>query len=313
MKKVLVISGPTATGKTSSAISIAQENHAEIVNFDSLLFYKELNIGVAKPTEEEQRQVLHHFVSCTSVATPYNASFFSQKAAERIQEIHSRGRAVILVGGSGFYLQALLQGMYESPSTPIEVLERSENLYQAEGISPFLNILKEHDPASFRLYHANDHYRIRRAVEHYWAWETKFSEVRSTKDKQDRSHWPMNQLEWDVYHAHLDIPKEKHWDIIQERTRSMLDAGLVDEVKALLENFSGKEKPLQSIGYKEVQKLLSGELKTLEECEGRINISTRQLAKAQRTWFKSREKTNFNSLTDQEKMFEEFTNFLEEV
>ncbi len=302
MKKVLVISGPTATGKTSTAIEVARRTGAEIINFDSLLFYKELEIGVAKPTAEEMGEVPHHFVSCTSVSEPYNASVYSKLALPVIEKLHAENKPVILVGGSGFYLQALLQGMYDSPSTPKEVLERSESIYQDEGIEPFLEVLQGNDPKSFERYHENDHYRIRRAVEHFWAWGTKFSEIRSDKDDQDQSHWPMNKLGWDVYHAYLDIPKEEHWKIIEGRTQKMLELGLVDEVKNLLEKFSGSEKPLQSIGYKEVQQFLSGEIESLEDCEERINISTRQLAKSQRTWFKSREKNEFHPLDDKEQL-----------
>jgi tRNA dimethylallyltransferase len=119
MKNIIcVISGPTASGKTSTSISLAKKFGGEIVNFDSLLFYKEITIGTAKPTEEEKDGVPHHFVNCESVNNPINAADFSKLAISKINELHSQKKIVYLVGGSGFYLQAVLKGMYDSQTTP---------------------------------------------------------------------------------------------------------------------------------------------------------------------------------------------------
>jgi tRNA dimethylallyltransferase len=182
-------------------------------------------------------------------------------------------------------LQALLKGMYPSNNTPAEIQRKSNKLYQLFGIQPFLTILKKEDPETFYQLHRNDHYRIRRAIEHFWATGYPFS---AAKRKWENLGEKTNKNKWNVLHCYLDLPKERHFQYIQQRTRKMLEQGLVEEVEELLNDsqIKGNERPLQSIGHKQVIQYLKGEIKSLEECENRINIATRQLAKSQRTWFK---------------------------
>jgi tRNA dimethylallyltransferase len=311
MKNIIcVISGPTASGKTSTSISLAKLFGGEIVNFDSLLFYREINIGTAKPTDEEKDGVIHHFVDCASVKSPINAADYSKMAIAKINEIHSRGLIAYLVGGSGFYLQAVLKGMYDSQTTPTKVIDKSNKLYDEKGISPFREILKEYDPVSFTRYHENDHYRIRRAVEHFWTNATIFSDEREKMKSKDEQS-PELVHNWNVFHAHLDLDKEEHFKIIQKRTNQMLESGLLDEVdKLLVDDFTGAEKPLKSIGYKECFQYRAGILKDLASLEERINISTRQLAKSQRTWFKKVDKSTYNPLFDKLLLEEDFKTFI---
>ncbi len=311
MKNIIcVISGPTASGKTSTSIELAKKFGGEIVNFDSLLFYREIHIGTAKPTADERGDIIHHFVDCASVNSPINAADYSKMAIEKINELHRQSKIVYLVGGSGFYLQAVLKGMYESKTTPKNIIDRSDILYRDHGIDPFREILKEHDSKSYDQYHENDHYRIRRAVEHYWSNGTLFSDQREKMDqREDVSPQVVN--EWNVFHAHLDLDKESHFDIIQQRTKKMLDDGLLEEVEDLIsEGFTGAEKPLKSIGYKECFGYKSGIFKDRQELEERINISTRQLAKAQRTWFKKVDKSTYNPLFDKLELEEDFKTFI---
>ncbi len=284
--KVVIVSGATATGKTDMSIDLARSFGGEIVNFDSLLLYKEITIGTAKPTLEEQGEIPHHMIDVSSISTPMNAADYARQALPLIQQRLMDKKMVYLVGGSGFYLQALIQGMYDSPTLPGDIFERSEKLYREKGISPFLDILKKEDQATYLRYHENDHYRIRRAVEHFWNTGIPLSLERAKKDKENATRAEGNIHGWETLHVHLDIPREEHFEIIQKRTDRMINSGLVEEVKSLLsQGFTGQEKPLQSIGYKEVISLLSGEINNLHECRERINISTRQLAKSQRTWF----------------------------
>tara|TARA_Y100000780_G_scaffold226709_1_gene241319 strand:- start:142817 stop:143761 length:945 start_codon:yes stop_codon:yes gene_type:complete len=308
---VCIISGPTASGKTDTSIKLCNRlKEAEIVNFDSLLFYKELNIGTAKPTIEEMGACPHHMIDIRSAKEPINAADYEKMALPIIQDIHSRDKAVILTGGSGFYLQALLYGMFESETVKPEIRERSNKLYTDQGIGPFLEILKENDHDSFKQYHENDHYRIRRAVEHWWTVGTKFSLERDRMMSQRETNSNFNKLGWNLFHIYLNPPKDEHFEIIQKRTNSMLESGLVNEVKDLLDNgFTGREKPLLSIGYKETSMFLQGQLNE-DELRERINISTRQLAKAQRTWFKKVEKNEYNPLVDQEQIISDFEIFL---
>lgn len=310
--KVVIISGPTATGKTDLAVELAQKYQGEVVNFDSLLLYKEINIGTAKPSPEERKLVPHHLVDVRSINDPMNAADYARTAYPIVQEILSRGKIPFIAGGSGFYLQALIKGMYDSPTTPSEILKRSDELYQHQGITPFINILKENDAASFKRYHENDHYRIRRAVEHFWTTGTPLSEARKAKDENNQRMDKATIHEWEPLHVYLDIPKEEHSKIIEKRTDRMLNEGLIEEVQVLLNSgFTGLEKPLQSIGYKETLDYLNGIYSDLKEYRERIVISTRQLAKSQRTWFKRDDtKMEFNPLEERERIFLQVETFL---
>ncbi len=308
--KIIVICGPTATGKTSTAISIAQKTNGEVINFDSLLFYKELNIGTAKPSVEETQGVVHHMMSTHTIFDPINAAGYLKEATPIINKCHQEGKTAILVGGSGFYLQAVLKGMYESTTTSDDILAKSNKLYAAEGISPFLKVLEKNDQASFTRYHQNDHYRIRRAVEHFWTTGDLFSTARD-KMRDRLKDSPINKYHWDVHTVYLDLPKEKHFEIITQRTEEMFNAGLVNEITKLLENgATGSEKPLNSIGYKEVIKFLKEKNCNLTELKERISINTRRLAKSQRTWFNKQEKICYHPIEDQAKIEQECLNFI---
>ncbi len=307
--KILIIAGPTATGKTQLSIELAKQSNAEIINFDSLLFYQQLNIGTAKPSLEELNSVPHHMINIQSISEPLNAADYYQRTLPIIQEIHSKNRPIILVGGSGFYLQTLLKGMYQSPSTPQEILMKSENIYRDKGITPFREFLYENDIESYQQYHENDHYRIRRAVEHFWANKTKFSSVRA--EMQTRNISPPQKYKWNIRYNYIDLNKEDHLEIISKRTNKMITDGLENEVRSLLsQGFTGAEKPLMSIGYKEMQAYLNEEIKSIEDCVERINISTRQLAKSQRTWFKKQEKFEYDILNQYDKVYNDSIEFL---
>ena len=305
--KVVVVSGATATGKTDLAVELAKKFGGEVVNFDSLLLYKEILIGTAKPTPEEQKSIKHWMIDVSSISHPLNAADYASMARPIIEKLLAENKNVYLVGGSGFYLQALLKGMYDSPTTPQEITNRSDELYKNEGIQPFLEVLKAHDEESLNRYHENDHYRVRRAVEHFWSHGTPLSQVRSQKDQSDEK-----VHDWDVLHIYLEIPREEHNKIIERRTTKMLEIGLIEEVNGLLaQGFSGQEKPLQSIGYKEVIDYINGVFKTIEECKERIIISTRQLAKSQRTWFnRDKSKESYHPLDQRSEIFNRVESFL---
>lgn len=310
--KVIVISGPTASGKTDLAVELATKFGGEVVNFDSLLLYKEINIGTAKPTAEEQKAIPHHMLNVRSVANAMNAADYAREALPIIEKLLSEKKLVYLVGGSGFYLQALLKGMYDSPTTPKEITKRSDELYEQEGITPFLNILKAQDQKSFERYHENDHYRLRRAVEHLWTTGSPLSSAREEKDDSNIKMDRPTIHNWDLFHIYLDLPKDEHLRIIEKRTDKMLQSGLIDEVKFLLnQGFTGQEKPLQSIGYKETLDYIASEYKSLYECRERIVISTRQLAKSQRTWFKRDSfKKTFHPLEERSEIFLQVEKFI---
>lgn len=307
-----MISGPTASGKTGISIELAKKFGGEIVNFDSLLLYKEILIGTAKPTPEEQAGIPHHMLDVRSISHPMNAADYAREALPLVENLLKQNKIVYLVGGSGFYLQALLKGMYDSPTTPVEITKKSDTLYESEGIAPFIEILKSNDPKSLELYHENDHYRVRRAVEHWWSNGTPLSSARKEKDSSNETLQEASVHGWDVLHVYLDLPKEEHIKIIEKRTDIMLKTGLIEEVQGLIQNgFTGTEKPLQSIGYKEILDFHFGVFKDIKECRERIIISTRQLAKSQRTWFKKDPfKIQFHPLDQRELIFDQVEKFL---
>lgn len=309
VKKVLIISGPTACGKTDLSLKIHQREKIEIVNFDSLLFYRELNIGTAKPSEKERELIPHHMVNISTVKEPLNAARFCEKALPVIKAIHQKNKVPILVGGSGFYLKALLKGMYPSPSPSRDIIEKSQNLYSEKGIEPFIKLLKDQDPISAQKLHPNDHYRIIRAVQFFWTSGYPISEAPQRQEKLT-PRWKKEN--WTLKHIHLNIPKEEHYPIIKNRIDNMLKNGLINEVKNLLnQGFTGKEKPLNSIGYKETLSYLRGELNSLSSLKEAIFISTRRLAKAQRTWFKTVEsKKTFHPLCEGDKAMKEIQSLL---
>lgn len=316
--KLIIISGPTASGKTSTSIQLAKhishtlKRKVSIINFDSLLFYQELSIGTAKPTAIEMSNIPHYLVGTSSINTPLNAAQYIKDAEAIIRKLHQDNEIVILVGGSAFYLRALLKGMYESASTDDQIKKEATELLKNSGISPIIDFLKVHDPDVFKYLHENDHYRLVRAYEHFKSTGTKISEQKKLLDENDPYDLSKINHPWDILHFYLDLDKELHQKLIRQRTKTMFELGLENEVRALLnQGFDPQLKPLQSIGYKETIDYIRGNYSTLDDCIERIVISTRQLAKSQRTFFKKiHPKTEVNPLLDQQKILEITESFL---
>jgi tRNA dimethylallyltransferase len=318
MNKLIIISGPTASGKTKTSIELAQKIIAQhkiptvIVNFDSLLFYRELSIGTAKPTIEERQNIEHFMIDIASIKTPLNAAGFIAIGETIINEQFARGNCVILVGGSAFYLRALLKGMYESVTPPIEIKNKFENLLITEGVNYIINYLKTNDPESLLTLHENDHYRLTRAAIYFETTGSKISKQKNLLDNLSPYDFTQIIHPWSLLHIYLDLPKDQHFEIIKNRTEKMFDDGLLNEIEFLAsQDFNLDEKPLNSIGYKEAIEWKKGLFANKSECIERIAISTRQLAKSQRTFFKKiTPKFQFNPIKDQEKIFHLVEQFL---
>lgn len=314
--KIIILSGATATGKTGLSIDISKSFSFQkfaVVNFDSLLFYKELNIGTAKPTIEEMSAVEHHLVNVDSIKNEINANDFVKLAEEKIKELHSLGKIPILTGGSTFYLRSLIKGMYQSSSPSQELRDEVESLLKDKGIQPFIAYLQEHDPQSLLDIHENDHYRLTRAYEHHRMTGTKISAQKQTYDDNDPYDFSKNCREdWDILHISLEIPKDQHWKIMEDRAREMIETGLIEEVQSLLENgYTGEEKPMLSIGYKETLAYLNNEFSNKEDLIERIYINTRRLAKSQKTFLKKvKPKETFHTLEERDNIFDLVTRFL---
>lgn len=325
-KPVIIISGATASGKTKTSIDLALRIEqdlkltAQIVNFDSLLFYRELNIGTAKPTAQEQKNIVHHLINISSIDSPLNASDYVLMAKHKIEELHAKNITPILVGGSAFYLRALIKGMYADDQENVDseqkkkIAEEAKEILKNNGIQPIRDYLFQNDLDSFNHLHENDHYRNVRAYEFHRLTNRKISQERKKADiamPYDFSEHIHPQ--WNIYHYYLNIPKLEHWDIIAKRTDAMLNEGLIDEVNDILkEGFSLEQKPLRSIGYKEAIEHCLGRI-SLDQCKEQIIIATRQLAKAQRTFFnKVTPKETFNPLEQQNRLLKSVLDNLSE-
>lgn len=317
MKPLIIVSGPTASGKTSTSIAIAknlnsQGYRAEIINYDSLYFYEELSVGTAKPTKEEMDGITHHGISITSIKTNYNAADFVDFALPKLNELWRKGIIPILVGGSPFYIRALIKGMYDSPTITEETTTKVKSLYDDKGITAIINELKINDPECLDYLHENDHYRLTRALEFFYQTGQKISDSKKKTDENDPFDFNDNQIEnLSQFHCYLDLPKEDHFEIIKARASQMLKDGLIEEVKTLLDQGYKDEKALGSIGYKETIQYLANEFDSEADYLERITISTRQLAKSQRTFYKKiRPKVEYHPINDGDKILSDTLEFI---
>ena len=319
--KFIIISGATATGKTSTSIELAKhiKNHhnrdAQIINFDSLLFYKELEIGTAKPTTGEMDGVIHHLVNTSSITNPMNASLFRELAEKKVNTLFNQGVVPILVGGSAFYIRALIKGMFDAPQKTDQDEDEKKHLKDILlSLDKIRDYLQKNDPEVFNHIHPNDEYRLSRAVVFHITNKKKYSiELQETEKNKPYDFSINNQISGDMLHLYLEIEKEEHLQYILKRAKEMVENGLIDEVRDLLnKNFSPELKPLQSIGYKETIKFLSSDnTPSLDDLVNDIYISTRQLAKAQKTFFrKISPKHTICPITDRQNLFSLVDDFI---
>lgn len=320
-KPYIIVSGATATGKTSTSIKIARYlknkygKDSEVVNFDSLLFYKELNIGTAKPTTNEMKGVKHHLIDIASISTPLNASDYIREANKTLNTLFDKNIIPILCGGSAFYVRALLKGMIES--SPKEIItNKQQELIDSIliQIDKTINYLKSNDPDVFTYIHRNDQYRLGRAVEYHILNNKKYSEKLKKINLNDPYDFSKNNQVGDNFiNIYLDIDKSTHLEIIKDRIHTMLKDGLIDEVKDLIKTNSDLSlKPLGSIGYKETIRFIKeGEISSNESLVEDIFISTRQLAKAQKTFFKKiTPKIRVSPLSNKDILFSSIDDFI---
>lgn len=273
--KILAIVGSTACGKSDAALKLAEEFDAEILSCDSLLVYEDLNIGTAKPSSDELRRVKHHGINLVSAATPYNAGDFVRYAREVIDGLVQKKKKIIIAGGTGFYLKALICGTWDAPPTQPELRKEFETRDSQELFAT----LQEKDPDYAAKIQANDRYRVIRALEIIETTGMRLSEQLAHKK-------PQNPLPYETTILGITRKKPDLEKRIIERSDQMFAKGLVNETKMLLEKFSTVPKALECVGYYEVMQFLKGEM-SLPECRERVVISTRQLAKKQMTFFKT--------------------------
>ncbi len=278
--KLIFLVGPTASGKTSLAIDVAKKLDAEIISADSVQFFSELKIGSARPTDRELSEVKHHLVGHISVADEYTAGDFARDAM-KIIESH-REKHFIVVGGSGFYIQALEKGMFPTERASEESQERLEKRVDDEGLEAVYRSLQLRDPEVARKIAVQDRYRIVRALEilETLPAEQTLSQMREDFEQQAKLRFPQRT----VSTIGLQIERARLEPRVRLRTEQMLNDGLMGEVRDLVAKGFASRPALQSVGYKEVLQCLGGQLPE-SELLPMIVQGTLRLAKKQRTWF----------------------------
>ena len=280
MKKIplLVIAGPTASGKSALALTCAKRFDGELISGDSMQIYIGMDIGTAKPTKEEQTEVKHHLVDLIDINESYSSGDFKEAAKKVAREIYSRGRLPILVGGSGLYVELVVNDFaLPEISSSEKIREELYGIAKEKGNEYLHSMLREIDPESADAIHYNNVKRVVRAIEVYRGTGVAMSEW-NRRSKLTKNEF----LPFCVY---LDWEREKLYSRINERVDAFIDEGLLDEVKALYEKgLQNTPTASQAIGYKEFFPYLRGE-SGISECVDALKQSTRNLAKRQVTYF----------------------------
>ena len=275
---ILVIAGPTATGKTATAIALAKKLNGELVGADSVQVYRHFNVVSAKPTQEELDGVAHHLIDAADANEVLDASVYAQLADTAIRDIHARGKMPIVVGGTGLWLRALLRGLVELPQVDVELRARLTAEGETDGAPKLHARLLSVDPKAANAVHPNDLMRIVRALEVFEQTGEPLGELREKH--------ALGGLRYRAHSFFLDCSWEELDPRIIARTHAMLAAGAVDEVRGLLDRYGKSARPLGAVGYRElVQHIL--ENVPLSETREQIIRSTRIYARRQRTWFRS--------------------------
>ncbi|HUS02156.1 MAG TPA: tRNA (adenosine(37)-N6)-dimethylallyltransferase MiaA [Chitinophagaceae bacterium] len=273
-KTCLVIVGPTAVGKTSVAIALAQHFNTQIISADSRQCYKELNIGVAKPSPEQLQQVNHWFINSHSIQEEVNAGVFEEYALQKAYQIFGNNKVAVMVGGTGLYVKAFCEGMDELPVIDASVRNNIVSNFKNSGLSWLQNEVEKNDPVYFSKGEIKNPQRMMRAL------EVKLSTGRSIIEFQSHEK---KERDFNIIKIGLELPKEQLHQNINKRVDDMMHKGLLDEVKSLS---SYKHlNALQTVGYKELFDHPEGKI-SLKNAIEQIKINTRHYAKRQMTWFK---------------------------
>ena len=274
MKTLIVIAGPTASGKTAFSIELAKALDTAILSADSRQFYKEMNIGTAAPTEEELRQAKHYFVHHISIEDKYDVADYEHDAIMLLDELFKAHDAVIMTGGSGLFIDAVCNGIDAMPDVQPEIREKVEKLYQDEGLNGMQETLQRLDPDYYAIVDKQNPRRLQRALEVCYQTGKTFSSFRSGNTAQRNFDIKKYALLWD---------RQELIKRIDRRVDMMMEQGLLEEAKALYPK--RHLNALNTVGYKELFAYLDGD-DTLENAIGQIKIHTRQYAKRQMTWLR---------------------------
>ena len=282
LPKVIVICGPTASGKTALSIELAKRIDGEIISCDSMQIYKEMDIGTAKVTKEEMQGIKHYLVDYISPDERYSVARFKQDAKNAIKDIIAKGKTPIIVGGTGLYLDSLI---YEIDYPQIELDEeyrnKMENIANEGRLEELYLLAKKIDPKAIEKISPNDQKRIIRVLEIYNS---------TGKTKTQLEEESRKEVEYDYKVFAINWEREKLYERINKRVDIMIEQGLIDEVKQIKEKYSKFPTAMQGLGYKEVVDYLEGKY-TKDEMIEKIKMETRRYAKRQITWFRKNKQT----------------------
>ena len=282
-RPIYVIAGPTASGKTALAVRLAREVGGEVVNFDSVQIYREINAATAKPTAEEMEGIPHHLINYVDPRRNYTAADWANNAREKIAEIEARGNTAVLAGGTGFYLRTLMRPLFESPKTDETLRRRLRNIKEKRGALHLHRMLARIDPAAAATLPERDHVRVMRALEVFFQTGDRISEIR------DRRAQPPDFVERMKIFV-LEPPRDKLYEKINRRTERHFANGLVEEVEYLRrQGIADDTNAMGAHGYRRVCEYLRGE-RTLDDAVEKTQQDVRNYAKRQLTWFRREEK-----------------------
>lgn len=278
-KNLLIIAGPTAVGKTDISIKLAKELNGEIISTDSMQIYKYMDIGSAKISKEEMEGVSHHLIDIIDPKIQFSVSEYKQKCLDAMEEIYSRGKLPILVGGTGLYIDSVTCNMSFTESEKDEEYRiYLWNLAEKEGNDKLHSMLKDKDNESYNSIHPNNRKRVIRALEVYKLTGKPFSSFKEDNKKYD--------VPYNVFYYVLNMDRAKLYERINKRVDIMMKKGLIEEVEKLMDmGLTSNMQSMQGIGYKEIMYYLNGDI-SLEQAEEMIKQGSRNYAKRQLTWFR---------------------------
>jgi tRNA dimethylallyltransferase len=273
MPNLIVIGGPTASGKTSLAVRLATQLNTVVVSADSRQFYQEMSIGTAKPTLEEMQGVVHYFIGSHSIHKELTAASYAAEANTLLTNLFKTHNNVILVGGSGMYIDALCSGLHDIPASP-ELRNELTEEWKTEGLDKLLNELESCDTITFNQIDIKNPVRVIRALEVF-----RLTGIPISSFKMNQQTAP----DFDVIRFVIDLPRNELYDRINQRVDLMIQNGLIDEVNELIpyKDFTS----LKTVGYKEIIDYLEGKY-SLDEAIEKVKLNSRRYAKRQLTWFR---------------------------
>ena len=275
-KTLVVVGGPTASGKTSIAIALAKHFNTEIISADSRQFFQELNIGVARPGPDELQQVKHHFIAHKSITDSYSAGDFARDALSLLEKLFENHDVVVMAGGSGLFIKAVLEGFHDDVKDDGSLRQELETGYRTSGIEYLQSRLEKSDSERLKSIDLQNPHRLMRAIELAELTGKTFAE-RTALARTGRNFLSLELA--------LDWPRQELYDRINTRVDMMMEAGLLEEVKSLLAHRDLNA--LQTVGYSELFQHLDGNL-SLENAVDLIKQNTRRYAKRQLTWFRNK-------------------------